>query len=51
MVTLKEMRDNPELEGMLLLRRGQRLSVMPVSEREWKIVQRMAEKPAPSSGS
>jgi predicted RNA-binding protein with PUA-like domain len=42
MVTLKEMRENPALEGMLLLRRGQRLSVMPVSEKEWKIVHEMA---------
>lgn len=45
MVTLKEMRENPALEGMLLLRRGQRLSVMPVSEKEWKIVHQMAGEP------
>lgn len=45
MVTLKEMRENPALEGMLLLRRGQRLSVMPVSEKEWKIVHEMAGEP------
>ena len=42
MVTLAEMRQTPSLEGMLLLRRGQRLSVMPVTEREWQIVSRMA---------
>ena len=42
MVTLAEMRENPALEGMLLLRRGQRLSVLPVTEHEWKIVMAMA---------
>jgi predicted RNA-binding protein with PUA-like domain len=41
-VTLAEMRQTPSLEGMLLLRKGQRLSVMPVTEREWNIVHKMA---------
>lgn len=41
-VTLAEMRQNPDLEGMLLLRKGQRLSVMPVTEREWKIIDKLA---------
>ncbi len=41
-VPLPEMRANPELEGMALLRRGQRLSVQPVTEREWRIVCAMA---------
>ena len=41
-ITLKALKSNPELEGMLLLRPGQRLSVQPVSEKEWQIICRMA---------
>lgn len=37
-ITLAEMRTVPGLEEMQVLRRGQRLSVMPVTEAEWKIV-------------
>jgi predicted RNA-binding protein with PUA-like domain len=37
-VTLAEMRAEPRLVGMALLRRGQRLSVQPVMPHEWKIV-------------
>jgi predicted RNA-binding protein with PUA-like domain len=37
-VTLKEMRAEPRLMAMPLLRRGQRLSVQPVSPQEWKII-------------
>lgn len=37
-VTLAELRETPGLEEMLVLRKGQRLSVMPVTEAEWKIV-------------
>lgn len=37
-VTLAEMRTVPGLEEMLVLRKGQRLSVMPVTEAEWNIV-------------
>ena len=37
-VTLPELRANPSLEGMPLLRRGQRLSVQPVSESHFKVV-------------
>jgi predicted RNA-binding protein with PUA-like domain len=47
-VTLAEMRANPELAPtMVLLRKGSRLSVQPVHPREWKIVLKMAESPAP----
>lgn len=38
MITLDELRKIPGLENMAVLQRGQRLSVMPVSEEEWKIV-------------
>ena len=34
-VTLAEMRREPELEGMRLLMRGNRLSVMPVDKAHW----------------
>jgi len=37
-VTLARMREEPRLVGMPLLRRGQRLSVQPVTPHEWKIV-------------
>jgi len=37
-VGLPELRRTPGLEGMVLLRRGSRLSVQPVSAEEWKIV-------------
>ena len=37
-VTLSEMRDMEPLSKMALLKRGQRLSIQPVSAAEWKIV-------------
>lgn len=37
-VTLAQMREDPRLVGMALLKRGQRLSVQPVMPHEWKIV-------------
>jgi predicted RNA-binding protein with PUA-like domain len=45
-VTLRQMRAEPRLVGMPLLRRGQRLSVQPVMPHEWKIVIGMATTPA-----
>jgi predicted RNA-binding protein with PUA-like domain len=36
MIPLEELRTLPELAYMPLLRRGQRLSVQPVTEHEWK---------------
>lgn len=42
MVTLDEMRRTPELEGFPLLMRGQRLSVMPVSDAHWSVVLSLA---------
>ena len=38
MVTLSEMRGTPELAGMKLLQKGQRLSVMPVTKEEFEKV-------------
>ena len=37
-ITLKELKLHPELAGMALLRRGNRLSIMPVSEIEWHFI-------------
>jgi predicted RNA-binding protein with PUA-like domain len=37
-VTLAELKTVPGLEKMLVVRKGQRLSVMPVTEEEWNIV-------------
>jgi predicted RNA-binding protein with PUA-like domain len=46
-VTLAEMREEPRLTGMALLKRGQRLSVQPVTSQEWEIVTELARRPAP----
>jgi len=37
-ITLAEMKRHPELHDMILLRRGNRLSVMPVSPEDWRSV-------------
>jgi predicted RNA-binding protein with PUA-like domain len=44
-LTLAELRGAKGLEKMELLRKGSRLSVMPVSPEEWKVVCRMAGVP------
>jgi predicted RNA-binding protein with PUA-like domain len=38
-ISTAELKSTPGLEEMLVLRRGQRLSVMPVTEAEWRIVE------------
>lgn len=38
LLPLREMRTRPELAGMLLLRKGNRLSITPVTEDEWRAV-------------
>jgi predicted RNA-binding protein with PUA-like domain len=41
---LEEMRTYPELAGMVTLKRGNRLSITPVTEAEWHfIVKRLGE--------
>jgi predicted RNA-binding protein with PUA-like domain len=37
-ITLDELKTQPKLEGMTLLRKGNRLSVMPVDAAEWKYI-------------
>jgi len=42
-ITLKELREHPELQELALLQRGQRLSIQPVGAKEWKIICKMAK--------
>src|SRR5207248_3583822 len=42
-VTLEQMKEAKELRGMQLLQRGNRLSVLPVSEAEFRAVLRMGK--------
>ena len=43
-VTLAEMRTDPRLVGMALLKRGQRLSVQQVMPHEWDIIVELSKK-------
>lgn len=38
LVSLQEMKEIPQLQDMALLRRGQRLSIQPVSQDEWSLI-------------
>ena len=38
LVPLSRLRETPALAGMMILRRGNRLSVTPVTAREWKVI-------------
>ena len=40
-VSLVEIRKTPGLEGMLLVKQGQRLSIQPVTPAEWQIIRRL----------
>ncbi len=41
-ITLAELKTRPELEGMILTRRGNRLSIMPVTDEHWDVVVSLA---------
>lgn len=41
-ITLQELKTHPELDGMALLKKGNRLSVMPVSEQHWNFILSLA---------
>jgi len=41
LLSLKQLRTCPALEGMRLLAKGSRLSVMPVEAAEWAVIERM----------
>ena len=37
-ISLAELKERPELEGFPLIRRGNRLSIMPVNEAQWRYI-------------
>ena len=37
-ITLAELKSQPGLDGMILTRKGSRLSIMPVSEKHWDLI-------------
>lgn len=37
-ITLREIKSHPELDDMILTRRGNRLSIMPVDKQHWKFI-------------
>lgn len=39
-ISLSSLKESPELKDMPLLKKGNRLSVMPVSEIEWQVINR-----------
>jgi predicted RNA-binding protein with PUA-like domain len=43
-VTLDELRARKELRNMVILRRGNRLSITPVTKAEWDCIERLLEK-------
>jgi predicted RNA-binding protein with PUA-like domain len=38
LITLKKLRDYSELKDMMILRKGNRLSITPVTENEWSLI-------------
>jgi predicted RNA-binding protein with PUA-like domain len=38
MFTLEELKEHPLLENMVVIRRGSRLSITPVTKEEWKVI-------------
>ena len=44
LMALAEMRSQPELETMQVLRKGNRLSITPVTAQEWRVLQRLLAK-------
>jgi predicted RNA-binding protein with PUA-like domain len=47
LISIAELRATPGLEDMVTLRRGNRLSVTPVTPAEWKIIEKLAGRPSP----
>lgn len=41
-VALRELKEHPRLSGMMVCRKGSRLSIMPVTEEEWNLVLELA---------
>jgi predicted RNA-binding protein with PUA-like domain len=47
LISIAELRDEPKLADMVTLRRGNRLSITPVTAEEWNTVRKLAAKKAP----
>ena len=45
-VTLEEMKTVPELADMVLLKKGSRLSIQPVTAEQWKVIVRLSSRKA-----
>lgn len=43
-ISLDEIKQHPKLDEMIILRRGNRLSITPVTESQWKVLLRLGEK-------
>ena len=43
-ISLAELREHPELTGMRVLQRGNRLSITPVEEPEWQVIAELVKK-------
>ena len=43
-LSLHRLKQEPELKGMVLLQKGSRLSVQPVTESEWAVIVKLARK-------
>lgn len=43
-VSLKQMRETPGLDEMITLRRGNRLSITPVTEKEWDVIVKLGDR-------
>ena len=41
-LSLTRLREDPALKGMVLLQKGSRLSVQPVTEKEWRVILKLA---------
>jgi predicted RNA-binding protein with PUA-like domain len=46
-VTLAAMRTEPSLEGMMLLKKGARLSIQPVTVNEWRVIAKLGRRSRP----
>lgn len=44
LIPLEELKKNKNLESMLVLKKGQRLSIQPVTDQEFKVILKMAAK-------
>lgn len=49
-VSLSELRERKELENMVLLRKGSRLSIQPVTEKEFRLVSKLGSSKAAKGG-